>query len=102
MSKLDMISYDSGLQNRMQQCKQECLDALAGIVHPDYINKFAGVLSYAYEQDDIDAHNIASELNLNHLNFLAVLDLEKDFENALFEQQEREYLESMTFEEIAL
>lgn len=96
------MTYEIYVEKRMYQCKQDCLEALAGIVHPKFINKFATVLAYAYEQDDTDAHNIASELNLDHLNFLAVLDLEQAFEKALFDEQERDYYESMTFEEIAL
>lgn len=102
MSKIDTISYDMALENRMYQSKQDCLEALASIVHPKYIERFANVLAYAFDQDDADAFSIANDLKLDHLNFLAVLDLSKQFEDKLWEQGEKDYLDSMEFEELAL
>lgn len=97
-----MLSYEMKLEKRMQQCKQDCLEALTGIVHPEYINKIAIVLAYAYDQEDDVAQSIASDLNLDELNFLAVLDREKDFEVALIDQLQKDYEDNLQYEEIVL
>lgn len=86
------------MENRMYQCKQDCLVALADIVHPKYINKFAEILAFAFEQGDHEAQSIADELKLDELNFLAVLDRESDFRKTLYTQLENEYLLSLESE----
>lgn len=88
-----MISYESYIEKRMIQKKQECLEALASFVHPKYLNNFAISLAYAYDNEVQEAQIIADNLNLDHTNFLAILDRASEFEEVLFEEAEREYLE---------
>lgn len=98
----DENQYYHEVEKRMYQYQQDCLVALTDIVHPKYINKFARVLSYAFEQQDMDAQSIADDLKLDELNFLAVLERDKDFEEALFQKEEREFLNNLSFEEVGI
>ena len=89
--------YYMELEKRMYQSQQDCLEALASIVHPKYLEKFASILSYSYQEGHGDALNIADELKLNESHFFALAERKKDFEQYLIAESEENYIYSLDF-----
>lgn len=91
--------YYYDLESRMQQCKQEFLERLSSIVHPNYIEPFASALTYAYNEGHEDAMNISEKLKLTEFNFLAFLDKSEEFERLLQKEENDKLLDYVNFDE---
>ena len=80
----------SWLSNEMHFFKSEALVRLNKVVHPQYAEEFAQILSFGHFEDMPEAKKIAETCNLENLHFLAIAELDKEFEkevmeNALFD-----------------
>lgn len=67
------------LDMRMTEYKQDAMTKLSTILKDGYLEEIAGIIAYAYTNDDEDANRIASRLNLQQLHFDAVLGDEENF-----------------------
>lgn len=68
---------------KMHDYKSQALDKLRSIVHPDYLEDFAKLLSYAEFDESPHAKSLADKLNLNKLHFLAIDECKNEFEEEL-------------------
>jgi diphthamide synthase (EF-2-diphthine--ammonia ligase) len=66
-------------EKEMEKIKEEALSKLASFISPCQIQKFALILCDDYLDQESYAENIANEVGLSLLDFLAIADNEKAF-----------------------
>jgi hypothetical protein len=70
------------VKNEMHTLKQEAFDRLSLMVHPNYVEDFAKILSYA--RDNIsEGEKIIDLCNLSNLHFLAIEDAFDEFDKEM-------------------
>ncbi len=61
------------IENEMQRHKNNAIHVISGAVHFK-IDSFSRVLAYSFIEENEDAVNLARQMNLGKLEFLAVLE----------------------------
>jgi hypothetical protein len=73
------------LENRIKEQQQEVTTKLSTIVRLDKIDSFTQILAAAYDNECIEAINLADELDLDQSHFLALNDNYKAYETYFIE-----------------
>lgn len=80
------------IEKEMHNYKTEAVRVLGSIIVQKYKTNFLDSLiqslAYCFMDNLPDAETIANKLNLNKLHFLAVLDMEKQFEEEFIKDME--------------
>jgi hypothetical protein len=75
--------YDYEVEKEMHNYKKNALRKLSVIVHPNYAESFGKILHYAVYENVSDAQKIADDLNLGPIDFMALVENRKEFEELL-------------------
>lgn len=79
------------LKNEMHDLKAESLTRLSKIVHPEFTEEFAKILSYGWANCEPEAEKIAYFLNLEQKHFLSVDDNLEGLKDHFAEQNQQSY-----------
>lgn len=80
--------YREELQDEMYNRRQKSFQKLSTIVHPKYAEEFMEILSYAWHENHHAAEKIADLLDFGPIEFVAVHEDIKEFENLYLRELE--------------
>lgn len=90
-TEYDEISRDTYVENEMQRCKDAFCRRLSCIVHPEYVNDFARILTHCWFDSVLSAEIIANKLDLTKLDFLAMADYFQPFKQEFLNEQAQNF-----------
>jgi hypothetical protein len=88
---IDYYEFELGkLIKEMHKRREDALKRLKQIVHDSYLEEFAKVLHYSWQEGLPEAEKIAEELNFYPIDFVALALDKEEFRDLLL--KENEYL----------
>lgn len=87
--------FEEKVRNKMERQKQEYIKYICLLVGADIGEEFAMILASAHEFGCPAAERIAKKFGFNQMDFLAIEENFKDFEQLLIEENNNRYIEQV-------
>jgi hypothetical protein len=76
------------IENEMYNYRKEALEKLSNAAHLDHIEDFASILYYSWLEGHPAAENLAHQLDISPIDFIAIDKNVKEFERLFTQEKE--------------
>lgn len=86
---------DHEIKTEMHNRRLEVLNKLRAIVHPLYVEQFAKILHYSWQENFEESQTLAEYLDLDPIDFCAIAENAEEFKELILIEREEIYIENM-------
>lgn len=81
------------INTEMHNRRLEAINRLSKIVHPRYVDQFAKILYYSWQENLAEAETIADAVDFYPIDFCAIAENVNEFKDLLLIERESSYME---------